>query len=119
MHFIPPDIIRCLMVAIFCLFIVLSGFLLPMYLKNIRVQDLTRAKNVFASLGPTKAFRQAEDNADNFRVLDYIVPVGFTTILVLVFSIIVFFGSRYNFGDKKLFDYLLGAGEYYETGFGT
>jgi hypothetical protein len=106
-------LIRILLIFTFCLFVLLAGFLLPTYLKDVRQQELDRVRRVFSAIGNTSAFLQAEDSVTSFAMRYYVAPVIFTTFLVFMLSAISFFGSAYSFRP----DYILTAAHFGDAGY--
>jgi len=98
-------IVRLCLIAILTLFILLSGFLLPMYLRGLQEQELARIRGIFAAIRHTAAFTQAESAAPSFRVVDYLTPVLFTAFIVMVFATVSMFGGHVT----ALSDFILGG----------
>src|SRR6185312_16964001 len=86
-------IVRLCLIAILTLFILLSGFLLPMYLRDLQKEELKRIRGIFAAIQHTIAFAQAESAAPPFRVVDYLTPVLFTAFIVMVFAAVSMLGG--------------------------
>jgi hypothetical protein len=100
-------IVRLCLVAVFTMFILLSGFLLPSYLRGLQNEDLKRIKALGGRVGHTIAFNQAESSQLNFRFWEYVTPVAFAAFIVLVFSTISLFGTT----DIVPPDYILGGAQ--------
>lgn len=98
-------LVRLSLIAILTLFVLLSGFLLPMYLRGLQQQELQRIKSVFSAIQHTAAFTAADSAAPTFNVFDYLTPVLFTAFIVFIFAAIAMFGAR----APALPDFILGG----------
>lgn len=86
-------IARASFIAILTLFVLLTGLLLPGYLRGLQQEELSRIKEVFRSIRFTQAFASAESASQEFRLTEYLTPVLFTAFIVFVFSTVSLFGG--------------------------
>lgn len=98
-------LVRLLLIATLTLFILLSGLLLPTYLRNLQQEELTRIRLVFNSIQSTRAFSQAEKVATDFKMSTYLAPVLFTAFIVFILSSVSLFAG----GLDPMPDFILGG----------